>query len=137
APAAVPDLALALKLAERAVAQDPQDARALLGLGAVLYRAGRLEASIKQFHAARAAANRQDLTSHAYLDYFLAMAQHRLGNKKEAGKYLKEAVAKAAEEIRARAGTIDLDRWNRQPTLRLLRREAEALLGAAPPGPEK
>ena len=31
----------------------------------------------------------QDLTSHAYLDYFLAMAYHRLENEKEAGEWLK------------------------------------------------
>jgi tetratricopeptide (TPR) repeat protein len=137
APAAVPDFAPALKLAERAVAQDAQDARALVGVGAILYRAGHLKESVKYFHAARAAAHRQDLTSHAYLDYFLAMAHHRLGHKKEAGQCLKEAVAQADKEIRASAGKIDLERWNRQPTLRLLRTEAEALLGAAAPGPEK
>jgi pentatricopeptide repeat protein len=137
APDAVPDFALALKLAERAVAQDPQDARALTGVGAILYRAGRLKASLKHFHAARAAAHSQRLTSHAYLDYFLAMAHHRLGDKKEAAQWLKKAVARTDKEVRASAGNIDLEMWVRQPTLRLLRREAEALLGAAPPGPEK
>jgi WD40 repeat protein/serine/threonine protein kinase/tetratricopeptide (TPR) repeat protein len=137
APDAVPDWAPVLKLAERAVGQDAQDARALMGVGAILYRAGQLKESVKYFHAARAAAHCQDLTSHAYLDYFLAMAYHRLENEKEAGEWLDKAVAQADKEIRARAGNVDLEMWVRQPTLQLLGREAEALLGAAAPRPQK
>jgi hypothetical protein len=68
------------------------------------------------------------LTSHAYLHYFLAMAQHRLGHKAEAGKWLDKARAQTDREIAASAGNIDWERWNRQPTLRLLRAETEALL---------
>jgi WD40 repeat protein/serine/threonine protein kinase/tetratricopeptide (TPR) repeat protein len=136
-PEAVPDLAPALELARRAVAQNDQDARCQQAVGAVLYRAGRLKESLKYFHAALAAANAQAMTSPAYLYYFLAMAHHRLGDGKEAGKWLDRAVAQAEREVRAGAGTIDLQRWVRKPTLQLLRAEAEALMRGGAANPRK
>src|SRR5262249_26510236 len=97
----------------------------------------RLEESVQHFHDAEAAATSLVRTSPAYLQYFLAMAHHRLGHKEEAGKWLEKAVAQTDTEVRADAENTGPERWVRKPTLQLLRAEAEALLRRPAPGPEK
>ncbi len=69
----------------------------------------------------------------AYTWFFLAMTQQRLGHAEEAKQWLDKAVA-WTDKILAEAdqGTADLS-WNRRLTLKLLRDEATALLGAIPP----
>jgi tetratricopeptide (TPR) repeat protein len=136
-PDAVPDFAPALELANRAVVLSDKDARAHQAVGAIHYRAGRLEESVKRLHAALSAPHHQGLISPAYLHYFLAMAHHRLGQQEQARQALATAVARTDREINAGAGNFDLERWVRKQTLELLRAEAEALLGETATRPEK
>jgi tetratricopeptide (TPR) repeat protein len=136
-PDALPDFTPALRLAEKGVLQGGQDARFHQGVGAILYRAGRLEESVKHFHAAQAAANSQELTSSAYWYYFLAMAEHRLGHKEEARRWLEKAVTQTDKELGDQTQNGGPERWVRKPTLQLLRAEAEAQLRGAATGPPK
>jgi WD40 repeat protein/serine/threonine protein kinase/tetratricopeptide (TPR) repeat protein len=127
-PDALPDVAPALRLADKALAQGDHNARSHQTVGAIHYRAGRWNECVKHFHAAEAAANPQELTSSAYWHYFLAMAEHRLGHKDEARQWLDKAVAQTDKELRDEAQTGGPDRWVRKATLQVLRAEAEALL---------
>jgi WD40 repeat protein/tetratricopeptide (TPR) repeat protein len=136
-PDALPDFTPALRLAEKTLAQGDQTARSHQAVGAIHYRAGRWEECVKHFHAAEAAANPQELTSAAYWYYFLAMAEHRLGHKEEAGQWLDKAVAQTDKELRDQAQTGGPDRWVRKVTLQLLRAEAEALLRGTATAPAK
>jgi WD40 repeat protein/tetratricopeptide (TPR) repeat protein len=136
-PDALADFTAALRLAEKALAQGGQDARSHQAVGAILYRAGRLEECLKHFHAAQAAANPRELTASAYWYYFLAMADHRLGHKEEARRWFENAATETDKDLRDQAQTGRPDRWVRKPTLQLLRAEAEALLRQAAVGPAK
>ncbi len=55
--------------------------------------------------------------------YFLAMAEHHLGNEQAAGRQLEAANESANEEL------ADSPAWSRRLTLELLRNEAEELIG--------
>jgi tetratricopeptide (TPR) repeat protein len=136
-PGALPDFSLALRLAERAAAADAKDARYQQAVGAVLYRMGRVEESLKRFDAAQAATTNQAITSAAYWAYFRAMAHHRLGHKEQARKWLEQAVARSEKELREYAQNPIPERWVRRATLRLLRAEAEALLRQVSAGRDK
>jgi WD40 repeat protein/serine/threonine protein kinase/tetratricopeptide (TPR) repeat protein len=134
---AVSDFASALRLARKAATQDAQNPQTHQAVGAVLYRMGRLEECLTHFDAAQAAANPESRTSPAYLDYFRAMAHHRLGHKEEARKCLQRAVTQTDKELRDEAQASDLERWVRKPTLQLLRAEAEAVLREPAPTGKK
>jgi WD40 repeat protein/serine/threonine protein kinase/tetratricopeptide (TPR) repeat protein len=136
-PDALPDFAPALHLAEKALAQGDQTARAHQAVGAIHYRAAHWEECVKHFHAAETAAKPQELTSSAYWHYFLAMAEHRLGHKEEARQWLDKAVAQTEKELRDESQTGGPDHWMRKATLQVLRAEAEALLRGGAAGPAK
>ena len=128
APRAVADLAKAVRLAEQAVSSKPDEDAYVGTLGAVLYRAGRFDDAIQRLEGLSAgwekAGKTPTRTSPAYAWFLLAMAHHRLGHADEARAYLERAVKRTEEELGAKPPAS----WNRRLTLRLLRREAEALL---------
>jgi serine/threonine protein kinase/WD40 repeat protein/tetratricopeptide (TPR) repeat protein len=130
APDAVADYAQPVLLAEKAVTTNPRGFRHLNTLGAVLYRAGRLEEAAKRFTEAKAAFREtpDPRNSIIYTWLFQAMTEHRLGHIQEA----KALLAKAVKDIEQPPnGPQDeaASAWNRRLTLQLLRREAETLLG--------
>jgi tetratricopeptide (TPR) repeat protein len=136
APDAVADLPDAVALATKALETDPKSSRYLDTLGAILYRAGRLEEAIQRLTEAdrlvQDPADPKLLDSPAYTWYFLAMAQQANGHDEEAKRWLAKAV-KWTDEVLAeheRQGGKQLY-WNRRLTLKLLRQEAEALLKAS------
>jgi WD40 repeat protein/Tfp pilus assembly protein PilF len=118
------DPAQAIALAEKAVKLSPTHPGFLTTLGAALYRAGRLEEAVKRLEGA-IAADDQGASAAALL--FLAMAEHRLGNADQAGKWLQRGV----EVMNASAAA---SRWDELLERRLLRDEAEAVT-KTPPGP--
>ncbi len=102
----------------------------------MLYRAGRFEEALARLSEADAllqAPSEALKSPPAYIWFFLAMAQHRLGHADEAKQWLDKAVA-WTDKIFAEAdqGTVDLP-WNQRLTLKLLRDEATALLSVMPP----
>jgi WD40 repeat protein/serine/threonine protein kinase len=126
-PDAVPDFAPVLRLAERAAAAEAQNARSHQAVGAVLYRMGRAEESLKHFDAAEATDTAQGQNSPAYWHYFRAMAHHRLGHKAAACNWLTKAVAETEKELRDVAQGTSPGMWVRKATLELLRAEALSL----------
>jgi tetratricopeptide (TPR) repeat protein len=139
APDATTDWATAVALAEKSVQNDPQSAMYLNTLGAVLYRAGRLDESLVRLSEAAALVEQTGTASKllpAYTWFFLAMTQHRLGHAEEAKQWLDKAVTWTDKTLAdADQGTADLF-WNRRLTLTTFRDEATALLGVAPPTAE-
>jgi tetratricopeptide (TPR) repeat protein len=124
----------ALRLAEKAAAERPVFHHAV---GAVLYRMGRMDESLKHLDAADAADKPQALTSPAYLNYFRAMAHQRLGHKEAARNWLERAVARTDQEVRDAAQDTSPETWVRRATLGLLRAEAQALLRGTAAEPDK
>ena len=139
APDAVTDWATAVALAEKAVQSEPKSVTYLNTLGAVLYRAGRFDEALTRLSEAGALVqvpSEATLFPPAYIWFFLAMTQQRLGHAEEAKQWLDKAAA-WTDKILADAdqGTADLS-WNRRLTLKLVRDEAAALLGVTPPAVE-
>ena len=131
APDALDDYSPAIKLAERAVEEDPKLPFRKQCLGAVLYRAGRFDKAIETLEGIAELEKPED-TSPAYGWYFLAMAHHTNGNSDEAKKWLDKAVGWTDRVTREHHdGTGARLPWNRRATLKLLRQEAEALLKSA------
>jgi tetratricopeptide (TPR) repeat protein len=139
APDAVADPSQIVALAERAVRSDPRSPIYRTSLGAALYRAGRPRAALERLseaHRTPAASYAQRGSSSAYAALFLAMAHHRLGSAREArtsfvaAASIIESERKAPHQRRSPAGM-----WYRELTLKLLRREAEALIGVENPRP--
>ena len=101
----------------------------------MLYRDGRFEealARLSQADALLQAPSEALKSPPAYIWFFRAMAQHRLGHADEAKQWLDKAVAWTDKTFaEADQGTADLP-WNRRLTLKLLRDEATALLGVTP-----
>jgi len=132
APDALEDPGQAVRLARKAVGSDEQSDSFLDTLGAALYRAGQFEEAIKRLTELHA--RRDDTQGMMPSIFFLAMAHHQEGHFEESRKWLSRAVERADQEI------TDKPLWNRQLTLNMLRREAEALLGlpeqATPGGKE-
>jgi Flp pilus assembly protein TadD len=120
-PGAVPDLAPALRLAEKVVAADPKSYNGLHALGGLLLRAGRTEEAVKRLEAALAARG-GDFTCAEEL--LLALASHRLGKAEEARRWRDRAAAWKEDAPRP-------------PSVRLwvpaLRREVDAELKKAKP----
>ena len=100
-------------------------------MGAVLYRAGQFDKAIRELTKADTLTGESDArTSPAYIWYFLAMAHHASGHPDEAKKWLQKAVARTEQAFQAEEedGGVRLA-WNRRLTLKLLRDEAESVIG--------
>jgi tetratricopeptide (TPR) repeat protein len=129
-PDAVADWTTPLRLAETAHADGGTSYENLNNLGAVLYRAGRFQEASRRLAEADAAF-KQPATVRSTIacnGFFQAMAQHRLGNAREAASWLEKAVQASDGPSPGTARGPGSDSWNRRLTLRLLRREAEGLL---------
>jgi WD40 repeat protein/serine/threonine protein kinase len=127
----VADWTKPLKSAERVYAEDEKCYDYVNNLGAVLYRAGRFEEAARRLTEAETAFQQAPSTqsSIVYNWLFQAMAQHRLGHAAEAASWLQKAVQEIDKPSSATARDTATNSWNRRLTLRLLRREAEDLLG--------
>jgi tetratricopeptide (TPR) repeat protein len=127
-PDAVADLKRCVKLAERAVADDPNDYACLNTLGAILYRAGAVEAAIDKLNEAM----KTQGEGGTYGDWlFLAMAHHRLDHPEEAARWLEKTV-NWVEENKGQNAKAETEpstlAWDDRLELRILRKEAESLI---------
>jgi tetratricopeptide (TPR) repeat protein len=127
APDAVKDPGRVVKRAEVALRSDPRNGWYATTLGAALYRAGRLDDSVRRLEEASAAWEKAPTKptgySPAYAWFFLATAHRRLGHGGAARRWLDRATRHMGQETRT-----NVPAWNRRLTLQLLRREAEALV---------
>lgn len=105
-------------------ATPPPTERDLVGLGAVLYRAYRLEEALEYLEKAEARLQvaKDDYVFSAPTYCFLAMTHHRLGNEDAASTYLNKATHSWGKESAARKT------WYRRMSWRLLRDETTSLL---------
>jgi tetratricopeptide (TPR) repeat protein len=137
APDAGTDFALPVRLADRALSRGPEVALYHQGAGAIRYRAGQFPEALNQLQTAEERPDPQNRSSIAYVWYFRAMIDFRLGQKAEAARWLQKANAQAEQELPG----IDQDQqpgmWVLKVTLQLLRAEAEKLLGQPPKPPAK
>jgi tetratricopeptide (TPR) repeat protein len=119
--------------AEKALAVDPKKYDRLTTLGAVLYRAGRFEDAAQRLAEAEAAFRNAKTPAWpiAYTWLLLAMTHERLSHREQAREWLAKAIREIDEPPAERAKDPGRGTWNRQLTLRLLRGEAEALIGGA------
>jgi tetratricopeptide (TPR) repeat protein len=131
-PDAAGDLAPAIALAKKRVEKDSGSLQQRSTLGALLCRAGRNQEAVQTLLQADQLTQQGDAaTSPAYTWFFLAMAQHRLGNREQARVWMIKAVDSTEKALAEHnSGTSRLS-WNRRLTFSLLRNEAQALLGAA------
>jgi tetratricopeptide (TPR) repeat protein len=119
--AAVADYGPPVRLAELAAARSAQNR--LNTLGAVLYRAGRVDEAIEQLGrsvAAHGAGGRH------YDALFLAMAHHRLGHAEEARNWLRRASEVTPVAMR-KPDASGPSSWIPRVEIEMLRREAAAL----------
>jgi tetratricopeptide (TPR) repeat protein len=134
-PGTVEDLTLPVRLAHRAVVRGAASADLKwfqLAEGMAAYREGRFEEAIalcSQSRAANAPAANAELETIDCL--FLAMAQHRLGKEDEARRWLQEATAIEARQAAQTAGGDLGGAWSDRVLAQIVRREADALVGAA------
>jgi serine/threonine protein kinase/WD40 repeat protein/tetratricopeptide (TPR) repeat protein len=130
-PDAVADWTKPLRFAEKATADDRDNARSLNLLGAVLYRAGRFQEAVQRLTEADAAFKQTESSDYRIVCNwcFLAMTHHRLGHTAEAASWLAKAVLAIDQPSSETADDPATRIWNRRLTLQLLRREAEELLG--------
>jgi tetratricopeptide (TPR) repeat protein len=124
APAVVTDLPGLIQVAERSTRWVASNEWAV---GAVLFRAGRLEEALERFERA------QKASPHRARDWlFLAMIHGRLGHTSEAGRSLQQADQWIIEADRAASGTEkEGPRWTNlteRPAILLLRSEAESMI---------
>jgi len=126
APDAVEDFDRVVELAEFTVEKGGKTDQNRNTLGAILYRAGRLEDAVEKLTELT---NTWDQTeqlstpiSPAYTWFLLAMAHQQLGNSDEAKIWFDKAVQRSQEELQGAPS------WNRQLTLQLFRQEAAQLL---------
>jgi serine/threonine protein kinase/WD40 repeat protein/tetratricopeptide (TPR) repeat protein len=129
-PDALADSSMLVRSAEQALAPSAKRFDGLNTLGAALYRAARFKEALLRLQEAQAAYNPADSVRQpiVYNWLFQAMAHHALGNDKEAREWFQKVVG-WMEEVAQDKGSVPMP-WNRRLTLRLLRREAEALIGA-------
>ena len=131
-PAALGDLKPVLKLARRVTAQR-RNAENLNTLGAALYRSGEFEEAIRTLKEAVAGGKEH---GSAWDFLFLAMTHARLGHTGEAQRLLARVGPWVEAHLRP-VSNSDLPAplsWQNQLELRLLRREAEAVVaGHTPP----
>jgi WD40 repeat protein/tetratricopeptide (TPR) repeat protein len=128
APDTVSDWGPVVDLVEKAVAASPKDWDYLTTQGAVLYRAGRLDAAVERLGVAvQLYADRGTVWDWL----FLAMAHSRLGHADQARQWLDKAVQWMAlpEDVQMTQDPALFPRtWAQRLAMQLLRREAEALL---------
>jgi hypothetical protein len=121
---AVSDLPGLIEVSERSTRWESRNERAV---GAVLFRAGRLEEALQRFEQAH-----QAIPPRAWDWLFLAMIHGGLGHPSEARRLLQQADQWIAEADKAPSGTGEEGpRWNNlseRPTVLILRREAEAVI---------
>jgi serine/threonine protein kinase/WD40 repeat protein/tetratricopeptide (TPR) repeat protein len=115
------DPARALPLIRRAVEKAPNEADLLNTLGVVLYRNALYEEAIPVLERSLAASKSD---TDAFDLYFLAMAQHRLGDRAKARAYFEQAVRWQVDHPDARTYSV--------AELKVFRAEAEAVLAAPP-----
>jgi WD40 repeat protein/tetratricopeptide (TPR) repeat protein len=133
-PDALPDLAPAVALAEKACGGRKEYLQ-LNTLAAVLYRAGKVDEALQRFEEAMKLHGKGGM---AWDWLFLAMAHHRLGHASEARQWLDKSIAwiQQLEDGKIKepllGGTLS---WSNRLELQLLTREAEVLL--KPPGQDK
>ena len=127
-PAAVADYSPVIAVAKQAADLKPGDRTVLCDLGATYFRAGHFEEARQALSKSESAPETQG-TSPAYIGYFLAMTNQRLGRREEAQSCLAKASSqteKMLAESKDEAGkTLQ---WDRRVTLKLLDAEAKALL---------
>ena len=140
-PKAVDDYGPVVRLAEQAVAADPDSETYLSTLGGILYRAGRIEEAVERLSEANNLIEDPDaaLTTPpgdnydfevlpAHTCYFLAMAHQAAGERGQARQWLDKANEWTDKALAEHAdGTATLP-WNRKLTLELFRREAESMI---------
>jgi tetratricopeptide (TPR) repeat protein len=124
-PDALPDLAPAVALAEKAVAVQ-RNHNHLNTLAAVLYRAGKLDEAVRRFEEGMKLHDKGGTV----LDWlFLAMAHHRLGHASDAQQWLDKALAWMRQVEEGKVKDAEAERnWRARLELQLLTREAETLL---------
>jgi tetratricopeptide (TPR) repeat protein len=129
-PGAVDDYPHLVSLARRAQDLAPEDLPVKQAFGAALFRAGQFDEAVKALEQVESAPPRPNTTP--YARWFLAMANHRLGNNDAACEWYDRASAETAELLARGTESGDPIAWNRRLTLELLRDEAAALLGPSP-----
>jgi len=121
-----------VRLAEQPVEADPDSDGYLKTLGGILYRAGRVEDGVQRLTEANNMIEDPDTESNsslAYTCYFLAMAHHKLGHDEEAEKGLQKATEWTDKVLTEHEEGTTPQSWNRRLTLKLLREEAEGMIG--------
>jgi hypothetical protein len=126
-PDAVTDPNRPIALAAAAVASDPKEFTYTSTLGTCLYRAGRFGEAVQTLHTAVAL---QGKGGTAFEHLVLAMAHQRLGRSNEARQDLQTAAAwmRRNSPTPPRNGPKTWLAWTQHLELKLLRREAEALI---------
>jgi tetratricopeptide (TPR) repeat protein len=119
---AADDYSAAIKLARYSVGKSPNDQQFQTGLGAILSRAGQYDEARSVLTEAMKRAT-SERTSVSYINYFLAMSEHYMGNAEAAKEHLRAANETAEVELQQSPP------WNRRLTIELLRKEAQALIG--------
>jgi serine/threonine protein kinase/tetratricopeptide (TPR) repeat protein len=130
-PDAVSDWNLLAQWAEKTLRAHPKGSIRLTALGAVMYRAGRLDEAVRHLNEAEAAFVKTNtrLGTIAYAWLFRAMAEQCLGHAMQAREWFDKAVREIEHPPPERGDALVRGNWNRQLSLRLLRSEAEDLLG--------
>lgn len=121
-PESLDDYSDAVAMGRTAVDAEPTNPQFLNSLGGVLVRA-KLYSEAKPYLEQIVNHPNNEATSTIYAYYFLAITEHYLNNPDAASARLKTAHTLADQEL---AG---LPKWNRILTIKLLRREADALIG--------
>jgi tetratricopeptide (TPR) repeat protein/serine/threonine protein kinase len=137
APDSTDDWTPVVQLATKTFGAKQERASGPLIVGAAYYRAGRFEEAIGWLTRAEAVRQKakHPTTTIAYIRFFLAMAQHRLGHTEQARESLARAVRDIDQPPAKNPKNAEAESWSQRLTMRLLRREAEALVkGTGPPG---
>jgi tetratricopeptide (TPR) repeat protein len=127
-PDALAEYEEAIELARSGVEADPDNAFARTTLGAILLRGGKTDIAIDELTTACqfvAKGLRNEDSSFAYTWYLLAITHHKAGNEEQAREYLNKANQWTDKVL---GDEDNPPTWNRQATLELFRKEAEALL---------
>ena len=143
APGTKADITRAVESASRAVQLAPDRFYYRDTFGAILYRAGQFNAAIEQLRESMRIQEKQSeagqgaptskqveeqrATPMAFDWLFLAMAQHKLGHGDEAEVQLDKVVRSMEESEQERSLEASFS-WNVRLEMRLVRREAEALI---------
>jgi tetratricopeptide (TPR) repeat protein len=123
-PDAVADFDAVVRLGEKALVKLPDNGRLMRDLAALLYRAGRFEQALKRLE--ESVQLRPEKKSIVWDWLWLAMVEHGLGDSDKARNWLRQAQE-----------WIDQNDQGRGLELRLLRAEAEELLGITPTEPKR